>query len=209
MLCADAVRFPSTRPIFFFHILTAVFRICHLLEQWIKDYPYDFSVGRTPLALNALVTSIVAKTYLLHYGCDFVPFSEMVTSFKDKDAAWALPAEEGADEHDDSYSAFDDEEELPIINGVNYSTTNEPPSPPVIVVSSRERRLSLPLAVTILVRHDPGPNTVPFSTDDAEFKKFLKDLVKISHEINLVDSTHIAEEITRIEAKYFLEIEVC
>lgn len=149
------------------------------------------------------MTSIVAKTYLLHYGCDFAPFSKTAEHLKDQDAAWALLAEES----DDSYSVLD--EELPIVNNFDYLTTNEPQAPPSIVVSSRERRLSLPLTITISGRHDLGPNAVPFSTEDAEFKRFLKDLVKNSQEISLVDSLHIAEEITRIEAKYFLEIEVC
>jgi hypothetical protein len=189
---------PSGDPMFACY---AQMRICHLLEQWIQEYPYDFSVGRTPLALEALVTSIVAKTYLLHYGCDFAPFSKTAEHLQDQDAAWALLAEES----DDSNSVLD--EELPIVNNFDYLTTNETQAPPSIVVSSRERRLSLPLTVTISGRYDLGPNTVPFSTEDVEFKRFLKDLVKNSQEISLVDSLHIAEEITRIEAKYFLEIE--
>jgi len=189
----------------YMHVLTLPRRICHLLEQWIQSYPNDFAVRGTPGALNALKKSIIAKTYLLHYGCDLVPFTEMLANFKDKDAAWALPVEDHVEESDDSYSLYDDDE--PLI--VDYPTTSQSPSPPSIFVSSRERRPSLPLTVAAMGYQDPATKTNSLSTDDPEFKKFLKDLVKNSQEIALIDSAHIAEEITRIEAGYFLEIEVC
>jgi hypothetical protein len=88
-------------------------RICHLLEVWIRDYPYDFAVRGTAGALNALVKAVVAKTYLLHYGCEFLPFTELVIKHEDLDEAWALPVEDLADESDESYSLYDEEEETP------------------------------------------------------------------------------------------------
>jgi hypothetical protein len=179
-------------------------RICHLLEQWIQSYPTDFVVWGTPSALNALVRTIIAKTYLLHYGCDLVPFAEMLANFRDKDAAWALPVVDHTDESDDSDSLYDDDESS-IVNGIDYLTMSQSQRPPAIIVSSRERRPSLPLTAMILGYHEPISE--PILADDPEFKKLLKDLVRNSQEIAVIDPTHIAEEITRIEAGYFLEIE--
>ena len=53
-------------------------RICQLLDQWISLYPTDFAVSGASGALAALIKSILNKTYLLHYGAEFLPFLEMV-----------------------------------------------------------------------------------------------------------------------------------
>ena len=44
--------------------------------------------------------------------------------------------------------------------------------------------------------------------DEEVPKHQIKELLKISQQLALIDSTEIAQEITRIEAKAFLEIEV-
>jgi hypothetical protein len=169
-------------------------------------------VRGTAGALNALVKAIVAKTYLLHYGCDFLSFTEQLVKYEDQDAAWALPVEDITDENDESYSLYDDEEEIPdipdspIASIIEHSTMNH--RPPSIVVS-RERKLSLPLSSIASGIRDATSAATSFSPDDHEFKKLLKELVKNSQEIASIDSVLIAEEITRIEAIYFLDIEVC
>jgi hypothetical protein len=169
---------------------------------WTRDYPTDFAVRGTAGALNALVKAVVAKTYLLHYGCDFLSFIELAAKYEDLDAAWALPVE---DESDESYSLYDDDEETPnvldspIAGDMDDSMNHRPPS----IITWRERKLSLPLSNII-----PGPAATS-NPDDPDFKRLLKDLVRNSQEIANVDSALIAEEITRIEAKYFLDIQVC
>lgn len=180
--------------------------------MWTRDYPYDFAVRGTAGALNALVRAVVAKTYLLHYGCEFLPFTEMVVKYEDLDAAWALPVEDLADESDESYSLYDDDEENPdasdsaITGSLDHLTNHRPPS---IIASSREPQLSLLLPSVIPGSLDTTPPTPSFQPDDPDFKKLLKDLVRNSQEIAVIDSALIAEEITRIEAIYFLDIQVC
>jgi hypothetical protein len=180
-----------------------------LLDVWIQDYPSDFAVRGTAGALNALVRAVVAKTYLLHYGCEFLAFTELLARYEDLDAAWALPVE---DESDESYSLYDDDEEIPSVpdsptaSEIDHSAMIH--RPPSIIVSSRERKSSLPLSNILHGNLGTAPATA-FNPDDPDFKKLLKDLVRNSQDIANVDSTLIAEEITRIEAKYFLDIKVC
>lgn len=44
---------------------------------------------------------------------------------------------------------------------------------------------------------------------DFTTKRQLRELVKVANEVDLIDSAEIAQEITRIEKRLFLEIEVC
>jgi hypothetical protein len=169
-------------------------------------------VRGTAGALNALVKAIVAKTYLLHYGCDFLSFTELIADCTDEDAAWALPPEDIADENDESYSLYEDEEESPDIPDVSITDNIDHPTTdlrsPSIILSSRGRKSSLPLSSIISSFPDMTGAAPSSSPDDAEFKRLLKDLVRNSQDIATIDSGHIAEEITRIEAKYFLDIQV-
>jgi hypothetical protein len=211
MLCADEVcSFDYVHQSYF----DFSSRICHLLEVWIRDYPYDFAVRGTAGALNALVKAVVAKTYLLHYGCEFLPFTELVIKHEDLDEAWALPVEDLADESDESYSLYDEEEEetpdesdSATADSVDHLMVNH--RPPSIVVSSRENKSSLPLSYVIPGSLDMTLYTPSFHPDDPDFKKLLKDLARNSLEIAAIDPALIAEEITRIEANYFLDIQVC
>lgn len=155
------------------------------------------------------MTAIIKKTYLLHYGSDLLPFTEYLSTYVDKDAAWALPVEDLADETDESYSLYEEEYEAPgrtnspaASSSEQASTGQKPPS----VVLSRERKSSLPLSNAT---SDSGPGKPSFSLGDIDAKKLLKDLVKNSQDIAIVESIHIADEITRIEAEYFLQIAVC
>lgn len=52
------------------------------------------------------------------------------------------------------------------------------------------------------------PAKIVLATDKATYKANLKSLARNSKAIACIDSVHIAEEITRIQAEYFLEIEV-
>lgn len=185
-------------------------RICNLLDIWIRDYPSDFAVRGTAGALHALVRAILTKTYLLHYGCDFLPFTEMLPNFKDKDAEWALPVQNQTFDDDDIAEDDDDDSVRYADSSLTTSSTegsilNQPP--PSITGSSRERKSSLPLSATLPTNHE---STEPdgFSPDDPDSKKLLKDLVKVAQEVSSFDVLHVAEEITRIEAQYFLDIEV-
>ncbi|KAL1738736.1 hypothetical protein HDZ31DRAFT_11016, partial [Schizophyllum fasciatum] len=99
---------PSGDPMF---ACFAQMRICHLLETWIHDYPHDFAVKGSYGALNALVRSIVSKTYLLHYGSDFLPFVEQALTYQDTDSQWAKPVDD-FDDTEDEMSILEDEEEV-------------------------------------------------------------------------------------------------
>jgi threonyl-tRNA synthetase len=86
--------------------------ICRLLADWIHDYPHDFAVRDTAGALSALVKSIIAKTHLIHYGLEFLPFLEVLPNLVDQDTIWALKVEGPTYESDDSYSIFEEDEDL-------------------------------------------------------------------------------------------------
>lgn len=184
--------------------------------MWIRDYPYDFAVRGTAGALSALIKSIIAKTYLLHYGSDFLPFLEMLPNLTDKDAAWALKAEDPAEESDDSYSIFDDDDGDDDTTGPELDATTPRSSPPGTrsprsPTLSRERKPSLTLHAKSFVMPNNSPPPYPGNTEisDLSAKQLIKELVKVAQEVNGIDSEEIAQEITRIEARMFLDIEVC
>lgn len=196
----------------------AAFRICRLLDNWITLFPNDFAVPGAASALNALIRSILTKTYLLHYGSDFLPFLELVSNLKDGDKAWALKVDE---ESDDS-SVMSDEEGYPALEiespvssnrssnlTGDYGRARSQGHPP----PARDRKSSLPLTAKALVM---GSSAIsPTSAGQLEGspehspKQILRKLVSISEELNKIDPMEIAQEITRIEAQFFLQIEVC
>lgn len=205
---------PSGDPMF---ACFAQMRICHLLEVWVRDYPHDFAVKGSYGALNALVRSIVSKTYLLHYGSDFLPFVEQALTYQDTDAQWAKPVDD-FDDTEDEVSILEDEEE----------TAHKSATPPVeefveptrgtgsielargmttpvprISPASRERKQSLPLTRSLMINSTSGGG----QPDEEVPKHQIKELLKIAQQLSLMDSTEIAQEITRIEARAFLDIE--
>jgi hypothetical protein len=165
-----------------------------------RDHPYDFAVRGTAGALNALVKAVVAKTYLLHYGCEFLPFAEWVIEHEDLDKAWALPVDDLADE-----SETPAESDSATAVSVDHLMANHRPL--LTVTSSRETKSSLPMSDVIPEGLDMTRHT-SFHPDDPQLKKFLKELIRNSQEISAINSALIAEEITRIEAIYFLDIQV-
>lgn len=195
-------------------LIGVLVRICNLLEQWIRDYPYDFAVPGTAGALNALIKSIISKTYLLHYGSEFLPFLELLPSLVDQDSAWALKVD--IDGGSDSDSPLDDDEEARIshndptfpVNDTNDSTKVKPSSP-VLSVPSRERKSSLPLPKSLIFASGSSSNNHHPDVVDIPVKQQIKDLVKLAQEVMLLDPDEIAQEITRVEVKLFLDIQVC
>nr|GAT44206.1 Ras guanyl-nucleotide exchange factor [Mycena chlorophos] len=199
---------PSGDPMF---ACFAQMRICNLLEQWIRDYPYDFKVRGTPSALSALFKSITSKTYLLHYGADFLPFHEMLPNLVDKDAAWALKPDYPEDESD-----YDDDEKSAVVTISSSTHSSDPelasgrsPSSKAkpATALSRERKGSIPFSSKLISNPPVSNGSGPAENSEAAYRSTLKDLAKLAADVNLIDSEEIAQEITRMEAKLFLDIE--
>jgi len=126
----------------------------------------------------------------------------MLPNLVDHDAEWALKVEDPAHESDDSYSLLEED-----------GTTRSDPdiTPPVAVpekplplpAPARERKPSIPLP--LILANNPGTGS---SEPDTSEKQQIKDLVKLAHEVLAVDPDEIAQEITRVEVKLFLDIKV-
>lgn len=188
------------------------FSICRLLADWIKDYPYDFAVRGTAGALSALVKSIIAKTYLIHYGLEFLPFLETLPNLVDKDASWALKVDSSTEESDDSYSLLDEEDvrsaspmsESPVLSSTSALPPPPPPPPsPPQVSATRERKPSLPLS-----RSTPRSATSHNGEFEYSQKHILRELQRTSTEVFSLTPMDIAQEITRIHKGLFLNIQV-
>ncbi|KAG2154869.1 ras guanine nucleotide exchange factor domain-containing protein [Suillus clintonianus] len=187
----------------------AQMRICHLLETWIQTYPQDFAVPGAPGALHALVRSIVGKTYLLHYGSDFLPFLSHLQNITDTDAAWALKSENPVDESEDPYSISDGEEEILAVETESPSTSRSSVAPSndnlPSASSVRERKSSLPLSANIFIPVNSSHNQGDAS--DISPKDLLSKLRSHAQTLAGFECSEIAEEITRVEAKLFMDIE--
>ncbi|KAF9652036.1 ras GEF [Thelephora ganbajun] len=183
----------------------AQMNICRLLADWIRDYPYDFAVRGTAGALSALVKSIIAKTYLIHYGLEFLPFLETLPNLEDKDATWALKVDTLVEESDDSYSMLDEEEvrsaspapESPVV-----SSASARPASPTQVSGTRERKHSLPLS-----RSTPKSATPHNGELEYSHKHIIRELQRISVELSSLNPMDVAQEITRIQKGLFLNIQ--
>lgn len=173
-------------------------------------YPQDFAAPGAAGALSALVKSMIGKTYLLHYGSDFLPFLEHLQNTIDSDSAWAHKADHLLDDADDPYSISDGEDESLAVTTDSASSNLSSVAPPhenSTSPNSRERTQSLPLSAKALIM----PIAVSHPPDVTEIspKQLLKELYRQSLELQNYDCSEIAEEITRVEAKLFMEIEVC
>ncbi|KAI0651839.1 ras GEF [Trametes meyenii] len=201
----------------------AQMRICSLLDMWITLYPTDFAVPGASGALAALIKSIITKTYLLHYGADFLPFLEMVSGLKDKDASWALKVDDASSDN----SSFSDEEHSFHVDRsvsprpaspapVQQDNASSSTTPSVQTGFARERKASLPLTAKALVAtqttNSSGPpqfqpqenlaNGVSYSP-----KHILRHLQTTSQSLQSADPSDIAQEMTRIQCTFFLRIE--
>ena len=176
------------------------------MADWIRDYPYDFAVRGTAGALSALVKSIIAKTYLIHYGLEFLPFLETLPNIVDKDASWALKVDSSTEESDDSYSMLDEEEERSassVPESPVVPSTSARPASPTQVSGIRERKHSLPLS-----RSTPKSATPYNGEPEYSQKHILRELQRISAELFTLTSMDVAQEITRIQKGLFLNIRV-
>lgn len=153
--------------------------------------------------------SITGKTYLLHYGSDFVPFLEHLSNVIDSDSTWAHKTDHLIDDADDPYSISDSEDDSLAVttDSASSNLSSSAPSHDSTGSTSRERKQSLPLSAKALIM----PITSSHFLDAAEVspKHLLKELCRQSLELQNYDCSEIAEEITRVEAKLFAEIEVC
>lgn len=166
--------------------------------------------------------SIIGKTHLIHYGLEFLPFLEVLPNLVDQDAAWAKKFEDPLAESDDSYSMGEEEEDLiarptdsPSASATSLSfgsSTKWGVLPSTVPASaSRERKQSLPLTAKSLVMPAAKPSySNNGSVDSADFssKHILRELFKISQELNDIESVDVAQEITRMETRLFLDIKV-
>lgn len=171
-------------------------------------YPQDFASPGAAGALNALVKSIVGKTYLLHYGSDFLPFLEHLSNIIDSDSAWAHKANHLLEDADDPYSISDGEDETRAVTTDSASShlSSVASNENSIGSNSRERKQSLPLSAKALFM--PTPSHPPDATEISP-KQLLRELYRQSLELQNYDCSEIAEEITRVEARLFMGIEVC
>ncbi|TFK57283.1 ras GEF [Heliocybe sulcata] len=190
----------------------AQMRICHLLERWMQDYRGDFAVGGTQGAFNAVINTVVSKTYLLHYGSEFLSFRDELPTLVDNDASWGSKPREFSEGSDDSSSSHhgDGESLAEVPRTAKMGASASDPSDMRNI--SRERRPSLPLTAKSLVIQTTtlSVNSSQSSQGDSSEmsqKQIIKELQKMAHEVNNLESTHIAQEITLIEARLFLDIQ--
>jgi hypothetical protein len=201
----------------------AQMRICALLKTWIDAYPSDFAVRGTASSLNSVVKFILSKTYLLQYGCDFIPFLELLPGSEDQDSDWALKPDDGntdSEEDDDAQDLNEhvDEtstpgQEEPLIdsssqiqghrNSMIASTILSRSSPPPTAVASRDRKLSLPITKVPALANSSTPKDSLTS-----LKPILRELQKCALHLASLEPDDVAREITKYEMKLFLQIEV-
>ncbi|TFK89976.1 ras GEF [Polyporus arcularius HHB13444] len=208
---------PSGDPMFACY---AQMRICQLLDHWINLYPTDFAVSGASGALGALIKSILNKTYLLHYGAEFLPFLEMVSSLRDKDSSWGLKVE---DESSDNSSLSDEEHSFLMDNAVSQRSMSPTPIPADNASTgasgsqsgfARERKASLPLTAKALIA--VPASSAPFghlsdpvsgTASGMSAKVILRTLQTTSQALYACDPADIAQEMTRIQCQFFLRIE--
>lgn len=122
----------------------------------------------------------------------------MLPSLTDHDAAWAFKVEDPVDESDDSYSLLEEDG-----NGPDVPSPVAAPEKSPLPAPARERKPSVPLPLILANTLNTGS-----LEPDASEKQQIKDLVKLAHEVLAVDPDEIAQEITRVEVKLFLDIKV-
>lgn len=198
-----------------------------------KEYPTDFAVPGTAGALSALVKQIISNTHLLHYGSDFLPFLEQLSTLQDTELSWALPVTDILDDSDDSdagdfedassfihshaSSMFGAEVPLPLTSSPQFI---EPPDGSDSLVPPRGRRMSEPLSSMGLLgsprltrahalssaSENQRNSAIPLSRTPS--RDLLKELLRVATNVNAMTPLDIAREITRVDLQHFLDIEV-
>ena len=136
---------------------------------------------------------------------------ETLPTLKDLDSTWALKTKEPKEDSDDSVSVKEPTKATPL-SGSHSSLPPPETAPPAVPVATksvaRERKHSLPLSAKILVM-ESSPNHIGTS-DSIEHrpKEKLRILVNISNQFLQTDPTSLAQEISRLESKFFLQIKV-
>lgn len=142
----------------------------------------------------------------MHYGSQLLPFLEILPILEDQDAVWAVKPE--LTEESDGESLMDEEDYIKPYNDKPDSTLTSLSNPPEIQGTarshSRERKASLPLVRSLGLAIN-GSTEQP---DPTSTKQQLRDLLRVANEVMAIDASEIAEEITRVEAKYFLNMTV-
>jgi len=182
------------------------------LEVWIADYPTDFAVNGSAGALTALIRSMLAKPHLLHYGSQLLPFLEVLPTLQDQDSGWGVQPE--IKDESDVEDFLDDDEDLQPDKCEQEAPSPQSP-PDTTPPAPLPPRVKTNISQSNTRDRKPGPLmrslglVLGGSSDyDQPTKQQLKELVKISNELIMIDPSDIAEEITRIQAKYFLAITV-
>jgi len=155
---------------------------------------------------------MLAKPHLLHYGSQLLPFLEVLPTLQDQDSGWAVQPE--IKDESDVEDFLDDEEDLQPDKCEQGAPSPQSPSdttPPTPLPP----RVKTNISQWNTRDRKPGPLmrslglVLGGSSDyDQSIKQQLKELVRISNELIMLDPSDIAEEITRIQAKYFLNITV-
>lgn len=172
-----------------------------------RIYRDDFAVPGTAGAFSALIKSILGKTYLLHYGSEFIPFMEILPTLKDNDAFWAIKVEAPEDDSDEDASSIAEPPpetvESASLSSISSHSLPTPPEirnaqpPPPPLPTTRERKSSLPLGrLTVKDNLPPG------------FKDVLSRLKTNAKTLEPWGPAEIAQEINRVECYYFLKIRV-
>jgi len=181
-------------------------RICRLLEAWKNQHPTDFAVPGTDGALMALLKFIMGKSHLLHMASIFIPFMDEIPQLVDPSAGWAMKADILDDDNEDRYTLTDADDHsesgqrLSVSNDSRTSSDFATYKPTASPSSSRVRTSSLPL---LFLSSQPMP--LP-ELDPSQ--KLVRDLLRVSHELDFVHPRDIAQELTAMEAQLFLSIKV-
>lgn len=156
---------------------------------------------------------MLAKPHLLHYGSQLLPFLEVLPTLQDQDSSWAVQPE--IKDESDVEDFLDDEEDLQPDKCEQEAPSPQLPSPDTTPPTSLPPRVKTNISQSNTRDRKPGTLmrslglVLGGSSDyDQSTKQQLKELVRISNDLILLDSSDIAEEITRIQAKYFLNITV-
>lgn len=134
---------------------------------------------------------------------------ERLPTLKDEDSTWALKSDEPKEDSDDAASSKAPKS----VNASQHSLPQEnsvPPPPPQKSVA-RERKHSLPLSARMFVLESSSPGN-PFvaaaeSIDHAPAKK-IKLLTQISNSFVNTDPSSIAQQLSKFECKFFMQIKV-
>jgi len=134
----------------------------------------------------------------------------MLPNLVDRDAAWALKMDNATDGSDDSYSLFGEDDETQVSDIETAVPENDSAREKVVLplptFHSRERKPSLPLPLILASSSTLAAGQTEFA--DTSEKQQIKDLVRLAQEVLALDPDDIAQEITKLEVKLFLDIQV-